>query len=125
MVTPKFYKCNKCQKVVLILQDSPAPLHCCNQPMELLEANTSDGAMEKHVPVTTKTTDPTTCNVQVGSVLHPMLNEHYISWIGSFSQRTWSVNWLHPGQQPTKDVSIDQDSIVYAYCNLHGLWKNK
>jgi superoxide reductase len=61
--------------------------------------------------------------VQVGSVLHPMLPEHWINWIGSFSNNTWVIKWLNPGDEPKHSLRINSDSTVYEYCNLHGLWK--
>jgi superoxide reductase len=60
--------------------------------------------------------------VQVGSVPHPMLPEHSINWIGSFSSKTWVIKWLQPGEQPCCELRLDNDAQIYEYCNLHGLW---
>jgi superoxide reductase len=78
----KIYKCSKCGNIVLKLSDKTEALACCDQPMVLLQANTTDGAIEKHVPVLkNKIKDCQIANapiytVQVGSVPHPMISEH-------------------------------------------------
>ena len=50
-----------------------------------LKANTTDAAVEKHVPVVTQ--DGNKVSVAVSSVEHPMLPEHYI-WAYTLRQRT-------------------------------------
>jgi superoxide reductase len=56
-------------------------------------------------------------------VLHPMLPEHYINWIGSFNNDIWVIKWLKPGQEPKTEIKIEDTSKIYEYCNIHGLWK--
>ena len=75
----KFLKCAKCGKVVGVIQDSACPTMCCGQAMDELTANTTDAAVEKHVPVIT--VDGSIVTVEVGSAAHPMLEEHFIQWI--------------------------------------------
>lgn len=118
----RFYRCNICGNIVGMIHDGGGELVCCGQPMELLNANTTDGAKEKHVPVCEL--DGDTLKVTVGSVPHPMTPEHYIQWImvnqGGKTQRTE----LTPEDEPKACFKIDpkEPFTVFEYCNLHGLW---
>ena len=73
------YKCEMCGNIIEVLHTGAGELVCCNQSMKLLEENTTDAATEKHVPVIEKSGD--TVTVKVGSIDHPMLDEHYIEFI--------------------------------------------
>jgi superoxide reductase len=81
----KIYKCSVCGNIILKLDDHSENLVCCDKPITLLKANTTDGAIEKHVPVLKeKIKDCQIANtpiykVQVGSVAHPMIPEHFIN----------------------------------------------
>ena len=89
-----------------------------------LTANTTDGAREKHVPVITVSGDEV--KVEVGSVEHPSLEAHYIEWIVVETAKGAQRKNLNPGDKPVAEFELtDDDSVVavYAYCNLHGLWK--
>jgi superoxide reductase len=76
----KIYKCSMCNNIVLKLKDDNENLACCGKPMILMDANTSDGASEKHVPFVKGKIDkvPNKFEVQIGSVIHPMTPEHHI-----------------------------------------------
>lgn len=120
--TRAFYRCSVCGNIVELIYDGGGELVCCGQPMNLLQANTSDGATEKHVPVAVR--EGGKVHVTVGSVAHPMTDAHYIQWIwvaqGSRTQRVA----LEPGMAPEADFPVDDGPMtVYEYCNLHGLWK--
>ena len=121
----KFYRCEKCGKIVAEVQGSACEmLECCGQAMKLLKANTSDGATEKHVPVVEQNGNLVT--VTVGSVDHPMLPEHYIQWIVLETEAGNQRKLLKPGEKPQCTFAIvDGDKVLgaYEYCNLHGLWK--
>lgn len=71
----KFLKCPICGKIVEVINDTNVPLMCCGKPMEELVANTTDAAVEKHVPVVEENKNLVT--VTVGETLHPMTEEHY------------------------------------------------
>ena len=43
----KFYICRRCGNIVTKLTSSKVPLHCCGQPMELLEAGVTPNARTK------------------------------------------------------------------------------
>ena len=76
----KFYKCAHCGNVVMKVVDSMVPVFCCGQKMEELVPNTVDASGEKHLPVVTDLGNGL-LKVEVGSVHHPMLPEHHISFI--------------------------------------------
>lgn len=92
--------------------------------MQKLEANTTDAAQEKHVPVIQ--VEGNLVTVSVGSAAHPMTEEHLISWISLQTKQGNQRKALCAGQDPKVEFMIcDGDEVVaaYAYCNLHGLWK--
>lgn len=116
------YKCEMCGNIVEVLHAGGGELVCCNQPMTLLEENTTDAATEKHVPVIEKSGD--TVTVKVGSVEHPMLDEHYIEFIELIADGQVYRRFLSPGEKPEATFKVSADSVeAREYCNLHGLWK--
>ncbi len=107
-----------------MLADSGMPLSCCGEVMEELKPNSTDGAGEKHVPVIS--VDGSKVTVKVGSVAHPMLPEHWISWIYLATARGGQRRILQPGEAPEAHFVLaegDKALAAYEYCNLHGLWK--
>lgn len=91
---------------------------------EVVEANSVDAAVEKHVPVIDIQRDGHVINVKVGEVEHPMADEHYIEWIALDAGGRLEIHDLKPGQSPaTFFAGGVKSGTVYAYCNLHGLWK--
>ncbi len=89
---------------------------------EEITPNTTDGALEKHVPVIEKDGDKVT--VTVGSVEHPMLEAHYIQWIVLETAGGYEKKDLQPGEKPAAVFEVTEPVIAaYEYCNLHGLWK--
>lgn len=91
---------------------------------EEITPNTTDGAYEKHVPVIEQQGDHVT--VTVGSVLHPMLDVHYIEWIILETATGYQKHDLKPGDAPTASFAVTEPVIAaYEYCNLHGLWVAK
>ena len=122
----KFYKCKKCGKIVAMLKGSPCDTMCCGEAMAELKANTTDAAVEKHVPVVQK--NGNLVEVSVGSVTHPMEEKHFIEWIALETKETTALKSLKPGDAPKAVFALtDGDDVVraYAYCNLHGLWADK
>ena len=120
----KFYVCEHCGNIVTHLKQSGVPIMCCGTAMKELVAGTSDGAAEKHVPAVE--VEGNTVTVAVGSVAHPMLEEHFIQWIVLETKEGFQMKKLVPGQEPKAVfVLADGDTAVaaYEYCNLHGLWK--
>ena len=119
----EIYSCELCGNIVEVLESTDGTLVCCGQEMVLQKENSTNAAQEKHVPVVT--VSGTTANVQVGSVAHPMEEQHHIAWIelqqGNKGQRVR----LKPGEAPQAVFFIEADVpfAVRTYCNLHGLWQ--
>lgn len=88
-----------------------------------ITANTTDGAVEKHVPVC-EVNDGKVC-VKVGSAEHPMQENHYIEWVAVKTDKGFYTKFLRPEEKPQACFTVDGETVeeVYAYCNLHGLWK--
>ncbi|MCC8015797.1 MAG: desulfoferrodoxin [Eubacterium sp.] len=119
-----FYICKNCGNIIAKVKDSGVPIMCCGQKMEEIIPGTSDGAVEKHVPI--YEVNGNTVTVTVGSTEHPMLPEHYIEWISLQTKEGNQRKELKPGDAPKACFAIcEGDSVeaVYAYCNLHSLWK--
>ena len=120
----KFYQCAHCGKIIAVVKESGVPVMCCGQKMQEIIPGTTDASLEKHVPVYKVEGDKV--YVTVGSVEHPMLPEHYIEWISLQTKSGNQRKPLQPGQAPKACFSLcegDEVEAVYAYCNLHSLWK--
>ena len=118
-----FYLCEVCGTMAVKAVDGGGEMCCCKQPMKVVEANTSDGAKEKHVPAATVEGDKIIVNV--GDVDHPMLEEHSIQWVYVVTQEGVLARCLKPGEAPHAEIALGGQTpiAVYEYCNLHGLWK--
>ena len=116
-----YYKCPVCGNIIEIVNGEVERVKCCGQGLVLLEANSVDAALEKHVPV--YEIDNNEIIVRVGEVIHPMEEKHYITFISLVTNdRVIRVN-LKPGDEPIARFPYEPGSILYEYCNLHGLWK--
>lgn len=118
------YRCAICGNIVEIMHMAGGTLTCCGQPMELLTENTVDAAKEKHVPVVEAIEGG--YKVKVGSVEHPMQDNHYIEWIELVEENKIQRVHLKAGDKPEAVFYTDCKN-VYAreYCNLHGHWSSK
>ena len=99
MSNVKFFICRHCGNQVEMIHDAGVPVICCGEPMEELKANT----------------------------VHPMLEEHHIEWIYLELENGGSRKALAPGEAPEAvfHTAGVKPVAVYAYCNLHGLWKTE
>jgi superoxide reductase len=91
-----------------------------------LEVNSTDGGIEKHVPIIHK--DGKKVTVEVGIIAHPMVKEHYIEWIALKTDSGVQINYLQPGEKPEAKFTLTDETstlVAYEYCNQHGLWKSK
>lgn len=123
----QIYKCNICGNIVEVLHAGNGELVCCGEPMMLYTENTVDAAAEKHVPVIEKTEDGK-IRIRVGSVPHPMIEEHYIEFIEAISPdgKYLKRKYLHPNEEPVMEFKCDCDKIIAReLCNIHGLWSAK
>jgi len=116
------YKCEKCGNIVEVLHGGPGALACCGEPMELLDAATTDEGKEKHVPVVEKIDGG--YQVTVGSVPHPMTEKHQIEWIELIADGKVLRAHLDPTDEPSATFCTDAENVtVREHCNLHGMWK--
>lgn len=121
----EIYKCEACGNIVEVLHAGDGVLVCCGADMKLMEEQTADQTMEKHVPVVKIGEHGTT--VVVGSTPHPMEEAHYIEWIqmitpdGRYSPR----KFLHPGEVAEAKFKLTaEDAVAREYCSVHGLWRS-
>ena len=120
----KLFKCMHCGNIVEKIEDTGVPVVCCGQKMEELVPNTTDAAQEKHVPVIE--VSGRNVVVKVGSVEHPMLEEHHIAFIVLETNLGTQRKFLDVAGKPeAKFVLAEGEEVVaaYEYCNLHGFWK--
>lgn len=120
----KFYVCEHCGNMVAFVKNAGVPVMCCGQKMKEVVPGSVDAAQEKHVPVIKQ--DGNIITVEVGSVEHPMAEEHSIEWISIQTKEGNQRKILAPGQKPAAVFAITDGDVLeaaYAYCNLHGLWK--
>ncbi len=120
----KFYRCSHCGQIIAIVKKTGVPIICCGEPVQEIVPCSTDAALEKHVPV--YTVEGNCVKVCVGSTAHPMLPEHYIEWVAIQTKFGNQRKALTPGSEPKVCFSLcegDELLAVYAYCNLHSLWK--
>ncbi len=119
----QIYKCNICGNIVEVLHTGVGELVCCGEPMELFKEKTEDAGQEKHMPVIEKT--KTGIKVKVGSIPHPMEENHFIEWIQIKDDIGLCRQFLEPGSVPEAEFEVAAGNIeAREYCNIHGLWKS-
>ena len=130
----KFFICKHCGNLTGLINNKGVPMVCCGEKMTELVPNTVEASMEKHLPVVSGETGTCSCgcecnciSVQVGSIPHPMENEHNIAFVYVETERGGQRKCLKAGEEPKVAFCITNDKpvAVYAYCNLHGLWKTE
>lgn len=122
----KYYICEKCGNLVEMVHASGVTPVCCGQKMTYLDPGTVEASREKHIPVVT--VNGAAVHVSVGSVVHPMSNEHSILWVSLETNKGSYRKNLSPDEAPVADFVLSEGesvTAVYAYCNLHGLWKSE
>ena len=117
----KFLKCEKCGNIVAAVYESGVPIMCCGQKMQQIIPGSVEASVEKHIPV--YEVKDNKVFVTVGSVIHPMEPNHYISWI--YLETEDGGQRKNCKDVPAAEFKLANDKLkaVYAYCNLHGLWK--
>lgn len=121
-----YYVCAHCGNIAEKVIDRNVPLYCCNDEMQALIPGSVDAAQEKHVPDVK--IDGRRVSVQIGSVVHPMLEEHFINFITLETKKGVYRANLSPGDAPNAVFNLsegDEPVAVYEWCNLHGLWKKE
>lgn len=125
MKNVKFYICEKCGNIVQKIEDSGVSVVCCGQKMTYLEPGVIEASREKHIPVVS--TSDSEVKVVVGSTLHPMAEEHHIAWVYLETDKGGQMKNLEFNTDPVVTFALGDEKpiAVYAYCNLHGLWKSE
>ena len=109
-----FYKCPICGNVLGLIEGNINNIKCCGQEMELLVANSTDAATEKHKPTYEKVEDEIV--VRVGEIEHPMEKDHYIQWIAQMNDNQTTRIRLYPEQSTTVRFKYIPGATLYAYC---------
>ena len=120
----ELFICKHCGNIITFLENSNVPVMCCGEKMQKVEPNTVDAAVEKHLPVVE--VKDLLATVTVGSVEHPMQDDHYIKWIILETSEGIKVKNLTPSDKPIAIFSLlDGEEVISAYefCNKHGIWK--
>lgn len=123
----EMYRCEICGNLVQVILSGEGELVCCGQPMKLMKANSADNiGLEKHVPIYIHKENG--YEIQVGSTLHPMNDDHYIMFIESISEdkNRVKLQYLHPGEEAKMilEEKLGKEKAL-EYCNLHGLWEGE
>lgn len=116
-------ECKSCHAIVKVLEDCKCKgcgIICCNEPMTIVEPNTTDASFEKHIPTYEVIEDQMKVTVN-----HVMEEDHYIEWILVKTEKQNIEVLLVPGDEPTITVPYEKGALIYAYCNKHGLWKTE
>ncbi len=122
----KFYICETCGNLVGMIRSSDVPMMCCGRKMTALIPGTAEASTEKHVPVAEVKDGAVT--VKVGSIAHPMTKEHLIEWVCLQTDFGLHRRVLSAEGAPEVRFVLEEGETaeaVYAYCNLHGLWKTE
>lgn len=92
----------------------------------ILDCSMSEGAGEKHLPIVES--DGSRITVRVGSIEHPMTQEHSIQWVFLETEKGGQFAYLDADKKPLAEFTLskgDKALAAYAYCNLHGFWKTE
>ena len=123
MKNTKFYICPHCGNIVAMVHDAGVKPMCCGQKMNELIPGSIEASGEKHIPAVR--VGEASVEVNVGSVNHPMEEVHWIEWVQLVTENGIQRKVLSPGEAPHASFVLNGEKpvAVYAYCNLHGLWK--
>jgi len=121
----KFFICKHCGNMAGLIDNKGVPMVCCGEKMTELVPNTVEASVEKHLPVVTALDD--SIEIRVGSTPHPMEEKHYIAFVYVETECGGQRKYIGIGNEPklTFRFADDKPTAVYAYCNLHGLWKTE
>lgn len=120
----KLLYCTHCKKIVEVVNDNKVPVICCGEPMKEIVPNSTEAAVEKHLPVISE--ENGVVKVTVSTVTHPMTPEHYITNIWLETNKAVYKKVLSPDLVPEAQFILAEGEkavAAYEYCNLHGLWK--
>lgn len=119
----ELFRCEICGNIVQVMHSGAGELVCCGKPMTLLKAHIlNEEKQEKHVPIFIDN------KIQVGSVPHPMIEEHHIEFIQAMTedQKTVMTKFLEINNIPEMIINGDINyCTAREYCNIHGLWQGE
>lgn len=121
----RFFICAHCGKIVALVKETGVPVICCGEKMSEIIPSTTDASVEKHIPI--YKVENNKVYVNVGSVEHPMTDDHYIEWISLQTNAGNQRKFLKPNSKPEICFALcegEEVEAVYAFCNLHSLWKS-
>ena len=122
----KFYRCNTCGNLFMVMIDPDVRPTCCGTGMEILDCVHGTEGSEKHAPIIDINQNDTT--VQVGLQLHAMTPEHRIEWVALTDGARVEIQKLGLTTPPCvkfSKMSDDGKVRAYAFCNIHGLWQSE
>ena len=121
----RFFICKHCGNMIGLIQDKGVPMICCGEKMAELVPNTVEASVEKHLPAISLSEGA--LEVQVGNTAHPMEEAHHIAFVYVETENGGQRKCLQAGKEPKLSFRFvdDRPVAVYAYCNLHGLWKTE
>lgn len=117
------YRCEICGNIIESVHSGSNTLTCCGQLMTKMEPKSGPEGQEKHLPVVEKVGNKLI--VRIGSVPHPMIEEHFIEWVEIICGDEIKKVFLHPNQEPIAEFIVDdikKELTARSYCNIHGLW---
>lgn len=120
------YYCKHCKNMVEIVSVGAEALVCCGEPMMKITPNTTEATQEKHIPVIIAETE-NSITVNVGSVDHPMLDEHHIVFIEVETKDMVIRKELKPGMKPQAEFPVKRADVIEIreFCNIHMVWSAK
>ena len=122
----KFYICEHCGNIITYAKNTGVPVVCCGQKMKEIIPGSVEASVEKHLPVVK--VEGNLVTAVVGSVEHPMVEEHFIQWLALETENGSQLKRLVPGEKPQAVFALTEGEkplAVYEWCNLHGLWKTE
>ena len=122
----KFYICEHCGNIITYAKNTGVPVVCCGQKMKEIIPGSVEASVEKHLPVVK--VEGNLVTAVVGSVEHPMVEEHFIQWLALETENGSQLKRLVPGEKPQAVFALaegEKPLAVYEWCNLHGLWKTE
>ena len=115
LMRSKFYVCPVCNNIIHSTGDSL--VSCCGITLPPLEAEEDDTS---HRVLIERVEDE-----QFVTVAHPMLKEHYISFISFISADRVQTVKLYPEGNAEARFQMRGHGYLYWYCNRHGLFKKR
>lgn len=122
-----FYLAGK-KHMIEVYGDEALNLTVNGQELKAIVPNSVDAAQEKHVPVATYDAAKNEVHVTVGSVAHPMTEEHLIECIILVTKKGVQRVNLTATDAPEATFRLadgDAPVKVIEFCNLHGLWQKE